>query len=190
MIGGPFAVLFIVWSVIINSFEGHPGRTPPHIFKKVLEFLPSFAKSDTALNVAIGEVLLPISASRFHCSPSRIFPAPRRSPIPCFSVGDLRQPLNTSATFRVAASKRCALNDQIIPATATDCPKNTVKPIRDRKPTNYDQFMECLPGKIQEVFWMYNRFSQDASYAFRLEPQSVFLAPLRLSHFSTPGGAS
>jgi len=49
--GRPSAVLFTIWAIVVDSVNRKSGRSLPHIFKKLTEFLPSFADRDSSASV-------------------------------------------------------------------------------------------------------------------------------------------
>lgn len=68
----PLAVFWRVRAIIVDTFDGHFGRTVSHVFKKLLKGLPSFTDGDTSGSVVAVSVVSRIGAARKDAGPNYI----------------------------------------------------------------------------------------------------------------------
>ena len=75
----PLTILWRIWTVVVNAFNGETYRTRSHVFQKRLKSEPPFANRNTPTAV-ITEIFMGwAQATRFHIAPRVVFAAVRAS---------------------------------------------------------------------------------------------------------------
>lgn len=156
---GPFAVLWAIMAIIVNTFKSMARRwTLPHICKECLKrHRPSFAYSDAAPTVIVVARIVRIAASAAHCVPALVF---RRV------VHAMLYSSAFTATCTRPISQACPSNNIFRTTVTTTSPMDVMaSPFRSWSLRQHQPFMEPLIRQVFEVGAVFDRmsFSHDAS---------------------------
>jgi len=68
----PPTIFFVVSLIVFNTIKTLTFRALPHISKKALKFLPSFANSNSTTSISVKTHIFFVRASAYHSSPNSI----------------------------------------------------------------------------------------------------------------------